>query len=592
MNISFDPATQHTSSQSVLTDAIRKADTVHTTLAGMLGIVLVLLVGLALPVMGGEAIKDPVAFLVMAIVAPLGVGVLYYLNIDVHKHISDQARLTEVLVNSLGQGFLVFDRQGQCGKVYSQACRDLLECIPSGMNIIDVLRIPENQHGDFKEWLEMLFQRDSALSFDDIVKFLPQIFPHTRARRVPLVYKPIYDQNENIVNVVLIATDETEEYEAQQIAKQQQSYAEMIVRIFKERNQFQATLRHIRSFLEMAADPSVTLNDGETLMRQLHTLKAAVKHFNLMDLGQTVHQFENDLRGPNIISDRALREQLKLGRDKMESGLNQVLIEVKDLLGDEKEWKGNIREIEEIQLYEFARELKLYDANPVLIQHYLSRIAAVPINECFHSFERELHELATMTEKLVKPIRYTGSNPRVLTKSLQDFLFSLTHVCRNIVDHGIETPVTRMARGKDAAGQISIHSEIMIDRPGQEWLHIIIRDDGNGIDPQKIRAKLAANDPNGSWLAEDDQTVIQRIFDWGVTTSEAVSTLSGRGVGMEVVKREAVLLGGSIRVQSVLYQGASFDIRIPYHLDIDQIDMHDVSPASIQPASSLGGSIG
>ncbi|NDG04007.1 MAG: hypothetical protein EB121_01445, partial [Alphaproteobacteria bacterium] len=246
-----------------------------------------------------------------------------------------------------------------------------------------------------------------------------------------------------------------------------------------------------------------------------------------------------------------------------EAQLNKVLDEVKDMLGEEKEWKGNIREIEEIQLYEFARELRQYDANPVLIQHYLSRIATVPIAECFHSFERELRELSAMTEKLVKPVRFTGSNPRVLTKPMQEFLFSLTHICRNIIDHGIETPVTRMARGKDAAGQISIHSEIMIDRPGQEWLHIVIRDDGNGIDPQRIRAKLATIDPDGPWLAEDDQTVIQRIFDWGVSTRDGASQLSGRGVGLEAVKEEVKKLGGSIKVTSEIYVGTTFEMIIP-----------------------------
>jgi two-component system chemotaxis sensor kinase CheA len=569
---------------TLLSDAIRKADTVHTTLAGMLGIVLMLLVAVVLPVIGVEPVREPLAFIVMAIVAPGGVGVLYYLNIDVHNHIAEQARLTEVLVNSLGQGFLVFDQQGLCGKVYSQACLELVECRPADMNIAEVLRIPQEQRGDFSEWLGMLFQRESALSFEDVAKFLPRLFPHSGGRRVTLVYRPTRSKEGEVVNVVLIATDETEEYEAQQVAKQQQSYAEMIIRIFKERNQFQATLRHIRAFLEAAADPDVTLQNAEDLMRQLHTLKAAVKHFNLMDLGQVIHQFENDLRGADVTSDAVLRQHLQVGRSQVESQLNKVLLEVKDMLGDEKEWKGNIREIEEVQLYEFARELRTYDANPVLIQHYLSRIAALPINECFHSFERELRELSAMTEKLVKPARYTGSNPRVLTKPLQEFLFSLTHICRNIIDHGIETPVTRMARGKDAAGQISIHSEIMIDRPGQEWLHIIIRDDGNGIDPQRIRAKLATIDPEGPWQREDDQTVIQRIFDWGFTTSEGLTSLSGRGVGMEAVKREVVLLGGVIRVQSVLYHGASFDIRIPYHLDIDQIDLEDAAAPVITGA--------
>ena len=86
---------------------------------------------------------------------------------------SNQASLTEVLVNSLGQGFLVFDRSGLCGNVYSQACLDLLETLPAGKNVIDILRISDEQRSDFKEWMDIMFMPNHALGFDDVVKFMP-----------------------------------------------------------------------------------------------------------------------------------------------------------------------------------------------------------------------------------------------------------------------------------------------------------------------------------------------------------------------------------------------------------------------------------
>jgi chemotaxis protein histidine kinase CheA len=177
-------------------------------------------------------------------------------------------------------------------------------------------------------------------------------------------------------------------------------------------------------------------------------------------------------------------------------------------------------------------------------------------------------------------VRYTGSNPRILTQPIHEFLFSLTHICRNIIDHGIEPPVTRLARGKDPAGQVSIHADIILDgETKSEWFQVIISDDGNGVDPSRVRAKLATIDPQGPWRHEDDQAVIQHIFSWGFSTRDNVTDLSGHGVGMEAVEREVKLLGGSIKVYSELYRGTRFDIRIPHILDLDTKDKTPVMVA-------------
>jgi signal transduction histidine kinase len=560
-------------SDAVLTEAIHHVDIVHTSLAGMTAIVLVLLAGLALPVFGFKPVDQFAAFAIMVTTAFVGIGGLYYLNYKVHQHVTQQARLTEVLVNSLGQAFLVFDDQGLCGPVYSQACLDLLEAVPAGKPIAEVLHVPKAQRTDFKEWFDILFQPDHALGFDDVIKFMPAFFAHSQGRRISLVYRPIYRRDGPLINVVVIATDQTEEYAAREAAKKQQAYADMICRIFRERNKFHKTLENLREFLDSASSAKLTLNEAPSLLRQLHTLKATIKQFNLLELADIIHEVESDLRSPLVTDDAAFLAQLQAGRQRLAEALLRVTDEVKGLIGGEHEWRGNVREIEEKDLYAFALEMRERGADPVLIQHYLSTIAAVPIRDCFHSLERELQELATMFDKQVKPLKFTGSNPRVLTQPMQDFLFSLTHVSRNILDHGIEAPITRMARSKDPAGQVTIHADIIPRGNGSgDWLHLVISDDGNGIDPSRIRAKLATLDPDGDWRFEDDKTVIQRIFTWGFSTNEKVTSVSGRGVGLEAVDREVKLLGGTISVSSELYQGASFDILLPYCLEISQLE--------------------
>ncbi|MFA5041177.1 MAG: ATP-binding protein [Bdellovibrionales bacterium] len=556
-----------TDDRKVLTEATRRLDMLQTSLVGLAAIVLILLVAVALPVFGYKPVVYKTSFFIILITTLSGIGYLCYLNYAVYKVVSEHDRLNEVLVNSLGQGFLSFGPDGICDKVYSQACRDLLGTEPGGKNIMDVLRVAEEAREDFKGWLDILFMPDHALSFSDVINFLPQLFPHPKKRRITLVYKPITTKKHGLVRVVLIATDETEEYDAQELAKKRQEYADMICRIFRERNQFLTTITHVRTFLEQASAP-VPRAEATPLLRLLHTLKAAVKHFHLKNLAETVHSLETELRSDEITSDKEFQDILEAGRICIDRELSIVLDNIKDLIGQDYERRGNTREIEETALYNFALVMNVAGVSADVVDHYLRFIVAVPIQDCLRQFERELMDLAEITGKQVKPIRYTGSNPPILLRDYQAMLFSLTHICRNIIDHGIEPSVTRLARGKDPAGLVIIDADVKADDQDKKWLTLSISDDGGGIDASRVREKMTLMEPGTQWRDVDDHTIIQSIFMFGVSTRDDVTDLSGRGVGMNVVKREVEAMGGQITVFSVPESGTRFEIRVPYSLSI------------------------
>ncbi len=553
-----------------VTEASRRFGLLHTSLGGMTAIIMILLCAVALPVFGFSPVRHFGSVVVIAIATIGGIGYLYYLNYALYKLVSDHDRLNEVLVNSLGQGFLSFGVDGICDEVYSQACIDLLRTNPRGQNIIDVLRVPEEGRADFKGWFDIMFLPDHALGFPDVVNFLPKFFPHPDKRRITLDYRPVYRKGRVLERVVLIATDITEEYEAQTLAKKRQDYADMICRIFRERNQFLATITHIRTFLEQAAQP-VARDNATSLLRLLHTLKAAVKHFHLSNLAETVHGIESELRSDAITSDKEFNDILDAGRTCIEKELNAVLDTIRDLIGQDYERRGNMREIEESTLYNFALVMNVAGVNRDIVDHYLRFIVAVPINECLRQFDRELMDLAEISGKQIRPVRYSGSNPPVLLREYQAMIFSLTHVCRNIVDHGIEPAVTRLAHGKDPMGQVFVEANIVEDEQRKEWLSLVISDDGGGIDPALVREKLSILEPTGRWREQDDHTVIQSIFMFGMSTRQNVSEMSGRGVGMNVVKREIENLNGTIEVFSELYRGTKFEIRVPYMLSVEFI---------------------
>ena len=566
-----DTASQEQAEVNPAASAMGKSDlyALHTSLAGMMLITICLLIGLGLPVFGLHPMTNVLAYLVIVIAAAAGIAGMYYFNLRMHGEVENHAQLTRVLVDSLKQGFFSFDKNGVCGDVFSRACVELLECAPSGKVISDVLRVPAEELGDFKDWLDILFMPNHALGFDDVVKFLPQRYPHTGGRIVALDYSAIRNSEGALTYIEVIATDQTEEHEAQQRTLQQQNYAAMITRIFRERNQFLATITHIRTFLT-DAEQVTKRDEGAPILRLLHTLKAAVKHYYLLDLSTTIHKLESDLRSTQIESDVQFVMVLEQGRLQIQSQLKAVIDQVNEIVGHDYERRGDMREIADSAIYAFAVRLQEMRAPNDVVQEYLRVIAAVPIRDCFRVFERELQDLATIMGKQMKPIKFTGDNPPVLMETLRNMFFTFTHLCRNIIDHGIEAPITRMARGKEPLGLVTISTEVLQTASGGEQLKIVVSDDGNGIDPARIRAKLGEKDPHGTWHNEDDVTVLQRIFSWGFSTRDNVTDISGRGVGLEAVQREVSLLGGQISVASEIYKGTNFTIILPYKMSVSE----------------------
>jgi two-component system chemotaxis sensor kinase CheA len=141
----------------------------------------------------------------------------------------------------------------------------------------------------------------------------------------------------------------------------------------------------------------------------------------------------------------------------------------------------------------------------------------------------------------------------------------LTHCVRNAVDHGIEPPVDRLAAGKRAEGKLSLKAS---HENGQ--VVIQIKDDGRGIDVNKIRQKALEKGihPEDVLARMSEREILDLIFAPGFSTAEKVTEVSGRGVGMDVVRTNIERIGGSVNVSTVLGEGSTFTFMIPLTLAI------------------------
>ncbi len=195
------------------------------------------------------------------------------------------------------------------------------------------------------------------------------------------------------------------------------------------------------------------------------------------------------------------------------------------------------------------------------LQEAVLSIRMLPISFVFNRFPRMLRDLAA---KLNKEIELTvlGESTELDKGLIEKVADPMTHLVRNSLDHGIELPAVRLAKGKSAHGTITLSA---FHKGGN--VVIKVSDDGAGLRRDKIVAKARER---GFKIADDasDSEVWNLIFEAGFSTAEAITEVSGRGVGMDVVKRNILEMGGTIELESVVDQGTSVTIRLPLTLAI------------------------
>jgi two-component system chemotaxis sensor kinase CheA len=204
------------------------------------------------------------------------------------------------------------------------------------------------------------------------------------------------------------------------------------------------------------------------------------------------------------------------------------------------------------------------DAITSRLQGSVLSLRMQPIKKVFSRFPKLVRDLARQLGKEINVV--LEGEDTDLDKNLVEALADpLVHMVRNSCDHGIERPEERAAAGKPHAGTLTLKAQ-------QEGEHILIliRDDGAGIDAERLRRKVVEKGLMSAAAAGqlDAQAALELIFMPGFSTKEVVSDLSGRGVGMDVVKSSIQALGGSVQLESRLGQGTSFKLRVPLTLAI------------------------
>jgi two-component system chemotaxis sensor kinase CheA len=249
---------------------------------------------------------------------------------------------------------------------------------------------------------------------------------------------------------------------------------------------------------------------------------------------------------------------LHVGRAKLDALMNAVgeLVITKTIL---KQIISEMGRDSAGRLEEALQELENHARD---LQDSVMSIRMQPMSFAFGRFPRIVRDLCQASGKLVQ-LRVSGEASELDSTVIEKLVDPLTHLVRNALDHGVEAPAERVAAGKLETATLALHAE---HRGGN--IEIVVSDDGRGINRERVRAKaieLGLVDPQETITEERIEGL---IFSAGFSTAEKLNQLSGRGVGLDVVRKNVAELNGTIKVESETGRGTRFVIRLPLTLAI------------------------
>jgi len=214
------------------------------------------------------------------------------------------------------------------------------------------------------------------------------------------------------------------------------------------------------------------------------------------------------------------------------------------------------------QLEQLKRGLSQLERHTRDMQQSVMNIRMLPINFVFSRFPRLVHDISVKLNKKID-LKLVGESTEVDKAVVELINDPLAHLVRNSLDHGIEMPVDRIAAGKPEIGTITLKA---YHRGGQIVIEII--DDGRGLDKNKLISKAIEKGLINENSMLNDKQAFELIFMPGFSTAESITDISGRGVGMDVVRKNIQALGGNIEILSELGKGATISIHLPLTLAI------------------------
>ncbi len=473
-----------------------------------------------------------------------------------------------VILDNLEQSLMVCDEKGAILPGCSLAAKKMFGENIEGNTIFNVFQYNPKAEESLSSWLKLIFK--DVMDFSNVKPLGPSFYEKPNGMYIKLDYNIIRNEDGKVDRLLIKGSDDTEKRRLGKIAEEETSFAKSALLIVKNVYEFKLLTENIRKsikILKNLIDKQSNPDTLESISKTLHTFKGNCGIFSLTSIANIIDLLEDEI-ADFFQADHKSNETCKLFSEQIikefESGFEKHIVRYDEILElfNEDELEGKfISNAQLTGMSDFIR--KEYGEESELFSEYTKQFLLEPFHDCFKQYSN----LVTNQSKLLgKKIDFSVENTDILIKKscYAGFLSSMIHILRNAIDHGFERPKIRIDIGKKEVGSITVSFERELVE-AQEYARIAVSDDGVGIDTGKVKSQVLENGhfTVSEVAAMSAHEINQLIFLPYFSTKGCVSTISGRGVGLNAVKDEVAKIKGKIWVESKDGEGAQFIILVP-----------------------------
>jgi two-component system, chemotaxis family, sensor histidine kinase and response regulator PixL len=390
-------------------------------------------------------------------------------------------------------------------------------------------------------------------------------FPELLQTRTSITSSPdLTEEDSRESNTV---TDKTIRVAVKQLEQLSDLFGEVAI----ERNGLGLRLKSLRNLVNLLSQRIKTLEQSNFRLRIAYD-KVATEAISPLEMSKAIAIAVTPALTVNTVNSAShnLQPSATLKSDRYFDSLEMDSYSDIHLLSQEvMETIVQIQEVTkdiEINLEDTEKNSRELNRTTKQMQSTITRVRMRPLSDLLDRFPRALRDLELQYGKKVQ-LKVQGTTTLVERSILESLNDPLLHLFRNAFDHGIELPATRKAAGKSEQGTITIAA----NNRGNQTV-ITVSDDGGGINLEKIKSKalLIGVSPEDILKAKEED-LLDLIFEPGFSTAASVTDLSGRGVGMDVVKTNIEQINGKIQVKTELGIGTTFTITVPFTLSVVRV---------------------
>lgn len=455
------------------------------------------------------------------------------------SEIRERNRDMRVVLDNVRQGLVTIGADASLSSEHSAALEDWFGPYEAGEGFGPYLARSCDKLG---AWFDLSWETvtDGFLPLELAIDQLPSKASFD-GRHFAFEYEPVLDADGELEKMLVVVSDITADVERAEAESLQREILSIFERILNDRVGFVEFYEEAGRLL--AGAQGTRGDDWALTKRQIHTVKGNAGVFGIDSIVEICHVLEDRIAEGDT-------DELDEQFEALEARWSALSETIDRMLGNQ----GQDTVVMTGQEYETILRLAVDGADHADIAKGLVDLKLEPTEQRLGRFAEQARALAQRLEKGDLEVAVDGDGLRLERERFADFWASFTHVLRNAIDHGIESPDERRETGKADQGRIDLRTY----ETGESFV-VEVADDGRGIDWSGVAERAEALGlPN-----QDEQDLVEALFATGLTTKDSVSTTSGRGVGLAAVREACRELGGGVAVDSEIGRGTVVRFSFP-----------------------------